>query len=126
MQKPTVLPAQPNRDPRPVDVETMRVITARLLGENAELPSLKELDTMCLQLRGHLMLLIPEVSELASQRPPEDELRATTAAGIGEARRRLSATQGYRLPVVLSYAQRLARSVDALCTHLENLEACGE
>lgn len=69
MQKPTVLPAQPNRDPRPVDVETMRVITARLLGENAELPSLKELDTMCLQLRGHLMLLIPEVSELASQRP---------------------------------------------------------
>ena len=49
----------------PLDVQTMREAARRLLAEDAELPSEEELETLTLQLRGHLTLTIPVVEDLA-------------------------------------------------------------
>ncbi|WP_326694638.1 DUF6415 family natural product biosynthesis protein [Streptomyces sp. NBC_01766] len=118
--------ARPPTDaPLPLDLETMRAEAARLLALE-EAPSADDLLTLIMMLRGFLALLVPEVRALAAGRPVDDVRRAAAQAGIGEARRRLNHTTGHRAPVLLAEAQRLARSVDALCTHLENLEACGE
>ncbi|MEV6796421.1 DUF6415 family natural product biosynthesis protein [Streptomyces sp. NPDC051320] len=113
--------ARAGRDPRPLDIVTMRESAYQLLAEDAELPLLDELQTLILLLRGHLMLLIPEVADVACRRPQDDPWRAAASVGIGEARRRLDLIQSHRLPVVVRHAQHLARSVNALCTHLENL-----
>ncbi|WP_250301148.1 DUF6415 family natural product biosynthesis protein [Streptomyces sp. NBC_01387] len=108
-----------------MDLETMRAVADRLLALE-EAPSTDDLLTLVMMLRGFLALLIPEVRALAAGRPVDDVWRAAAQAGIGEARRRLNHTTGHRAPVLLAEAQRLSRSVLALCTHLENLEACGE
>lgn len=106
----------------PPDVETMRAAVRRLLAEDAEPPSLEELDTLTLQLRGHIMLLIPEVETAAGLLPNDDVPRACALACIGESRMRLNLEPGRSLPAGIAHAQRLARAVGALCDHLENLE----
>lgn len=98
----------------PVDTAVIREAALRLLDEDAEPPSPEELETLTLQLRGHLMLLIPELEAVA----PED---ARAQAGIGEARRHLDTEPRSGLPAGIAHAQRLARSVQALLTHLERL-----
>ncbi|WP_405911608.1 DUF6415 family natural product biosynthesis protein [Streptomyces sp. NBC_00963] len=123
MSELTVLPAAPGRDPRPLDFETMRAVADRLLAQG-EVPQADGLLTEIMMLRGFLALLVPEVGELAAARPVDDVWRGAAQAGLGEARRRLGHTTGHTVPVLLSEAQRLSRSVLALCTHLENLEAC--
>ncbi|MFJ3696897.1 DUF6415 family natural product biosynthesis protein [Streptomyces sp. NPDC090052] len=95
----------------------------RLLAQG-EAPSAGDLLTGIVMLRGFLALLVPEVGELAAARPVDDVWRGAAQAGLGEARRRLSHTTGHTVPVLLAEAQRLSRSVLALCTHLENLESC--
>ncbi|WP_406067348.1 DUF6415 family natural product biosynthesis protein [Streptomyces sp. NBC_01020] len=95
----------------------------RLLAQG-EAPSAGDLLTGIVMLRGFLALLVPAVGELAVARPVDDVWRGAAQAGLGEARRRLGHTTGHTVPVLLSEAQRLSRSVLALCTHLENLEAC--
>lgn len=103
------------------DVETMRDAVRRLLAENAEPPMPDELETLTLQLRGHIMVLIPKV-EIASGRLPKDDVpRACALACIGEARMRLGTEPGRSLPAGIAHAQRLARSVNALCDHYEIL-----
>jgi hypothetical protein len=107
----------------PVDVATMRAASRRLLAEDAEPPSPEALDTLTLQLRGHIMLLIPEVEEAAGRLPEDDVPRACALACIGESRMRLNLAPGRGLPAGIAHAQRLARSVNALCDHTENLAA---
>ncbi|WP_405675731.1 DUF6415 family natural product biosynthesis protein [Streptomyces sp. NBC_01511] len=94
----------------PIDIETMLCNAGGLLDGSVVPPGLAALDRLTLQLRGHLNLLISELGD-------PDDPRAK--AGLGEARRRLSAGPGSLGPV--RYAECLARSVVALCTHVERL-----
>jgi hypothetical protein len=114
--------AQPQQT-APIDLETMRAATRRLLAEDAELPSEGELETLTLQLRGHLMLAIPVVEEPACRFPEDDVPRACAHAAVMEAHVRLGVKPGWTLPSQIAYAQRLARSVNALCDHYENLSS---
>lgn len=59
-------------DQAPPDLATMRSAVRRLLAEDAQLPSLEELETLTLQLRGHIALLIPEVEATAGRLPKDD------------------------------------------------------
>jgi hypothetical protein len=105
----------------PLDTTLMRAAARRLLAEDAESPSDEELDTLTLQLRGHLMLAIPVVEALADRLPEDDVPRACAHAGVMEARTRLGLEPRQALPARIAHAQRLARSVNALCDHYENL-----
>lgn len=114
-------PTRTTAERAPVDLETMRATARRLLAETAEPPMPDELATLTLQLRGHIMLTIPEVEAAAGRLPKDDIPRACALACIGEARIRLGLEPGRTLPAGIAHAQRLARSVAALCDHYENL-----
>ena len=114
-------PAAEGRDHRPLDVDTMRASARRLLADDAEPPTVEELETLTLQLRGHIMVAIPEVETAASRLPTDDVPRACALACAGEARMRLGLEPGRTLPAGIAHAQRLARSVNALVDHYENL-----
>lgn len=117
----SITPPAATAERAPVDLETMRAAARRLLAEDAEPPMPDELETLTLTLRGMIMLAIPEV-ETAARRLPEDDVpRACALACIGEARIRLGLEPGRTLPAGTTHAQRLARTVNALCDHLENL-----
>jgi hypothetical protein len=103
----------------PLDIETMRASAHRLLAEDAELPSAEELETLTLSLRGMIMLAVPEVETAAGRLPRDAVPRACALACVGEARMRLDLEPGHGLPAGIAHAQRLARSVNALCDHLE-------
>jgi hypothetical protein len=106
----------------PLDVPTMRETAARLLAEDAELPSLEELETLTLLLRGMIMVAIPEVETAAGKLPEDDVPRACALACIGEARMRLRLEPSNQtLPACVAHAQRLARSVRALADHYATL-----
>jgi hypothetical protein len=105
----------------PLNIKEMRDASRRLLAEDADLPSDEELETLTLQLRGHLMLAIPAVEALADRLPEDDVPRACAHAGVMEARTRLSLESRQALPARIAHAQRLARSVNALCDHYKNL-----
>ncbi|WP_405794772.1 DUF6415 family natural product biosynthesis protein [Streptomyces sp. NBC_01506] len=97
----------------PLDIATMREAVQRLLGPAADLPGESEVDTLILQLRGHLNLLIPELEQQGGSGDP------LAAAGIGEAHRRLSGGPSALGP--MRHAILLARSVVVLCAHWERL-----
>jgi hypothetical protein len=103
----------------------MRACARRLLADDAELPTVAELETLTLQLRGHVMLAVPEVETAAGTLPRDDVPRACALACVGEARMRLNLESGHGLPAQVAHAQRLARSVNALCDHYENLGGGG-
>ncbi|WP_128380500.1 DUF6415 family natural product biosynthesis protein [Streptomyces cavernae] len=105
----------------PLDVGTMRTSARRLLAEDAEVPAFEELETLILQLRGHIMVAIPEVEAATEKLPVEDVPRACAITCIREARMRMAYQPGHGLPAGIAHAQQLARSVNALCDHLENL-----
>jgi hypothetical protein len=100
----------------------MRETPRRLLAEDAELPTADELLTLTLTLRGHMMLLIPEVEDATRPLPEDDIPRACALACVGEARMRLNLEPGRTLPAGIAHAQRLARSVNALVDHVVNLD----
>jgi len=110
-------------DSLPVDVETMRTTTARVLADDAGLPTPDELETLVLTYRGHLMLLIPEIGRATLGRPEDDADAVAAQAGAEEARRRLDAMGDSGSPRELAHARRLARSVVCLLGHLESLSA---
>ncbi|HLL32643.1 MAG TPA: DUF6415 family natural product biosynthesis protein [Streptomyces sp.] len=114
-------PATEGHDQRPLDIATMREAAHRLLAEDAELPTDDELDTLTLQLRGHLMLAIPVVEALADRFPEDDVPRACAHSAVAQARTQLNLKPWVTLPRRVQHAQRLARSVNALCDHYENL-----
>lgn len=105
----------------PMDIETMRDSARRLLADDAEMPSPEELEILTLRLRGHMMLAIPEVEIAAGHLPKDDIPRYCALACVGEARMRLNLEPGRTLPAGIAHAQRLARSVNALCDHVVNL-----
>ncbi|MGW3730133.1 DUF6415 family natural product biosynthesis protein [Streptomyces sp. NPDC000851] len=104
----------------PVDLQTMRACADRLLAEDVEAPYPEDLETLTLQLRGHIMVAVPEVETAALALPEDGVPRACALFCIGEARLRLSVELGCSLPARVAHARRLARSVHALCDHYEN------
>lgn len=114
-------PGDTAETPLLIDITTMRASACRLLAEDAEPPSADDLETLTVLLRGHIMVTIPEV-EIAAGKLPEDDIpRACALACVGEARMRLNLDPGPTLAAGIVHAQRLARSVNALCDHHENL-----
>ncbi|MEU5097607.1 DUF6415 family natural product biosynthesis protein [Streptomyces sp. NPDC020996] len=114
------------REQRPPDVDVMRSVVRRLLAENADPLAAGELETVTLQLRGHINLMIPEVQAITDRLPKEHIPRYCALACLGEARRKV------RLPVPeaphasAAHARRLARVVAALCDHFEALGGEGQ
>ncbi|MGW2781055.1 DUF6415 family natural product biosynthesis protein [Streptomyces populi] len=104
----------------PPDVTTMRATVSRLLSAGAP-PEAGELETLTLLLRGHIEVLIPDVQAVADRMPENDIPRYCALACIGEARRKLTIEPGPGLSNQLAHARRLARVVNALCDHHENL-----
>ncbi|PIB11434.1 MULTISPECIES: DUF6415 family natural product biosynthesis protein [Streptomyces] len=105
----------------PVAIETMRATAARVLAEDAQPPTADELHTLTLPCEGHLTLLIPEVLKACLGRPDDDTLTAGALKGVVQARTRLDIVPGMQWSRQVAHAQRLARSVDCLLGHLENL-----
>ncbi|MGO4429078.1 DUF6415 family natural product biosynthesis protein, partial [Streptomyces sp. MCAF7] len=91
----------------------------RLLSEDPKLSSAEELETFTLRLREHIVLAIPDVEQMAGRLPKDDTRHACARACIGEARMRMRLEPGATLPAQIAHAQRLARSVNALCDHYE-------
>jgi len=104
----------------PPDIATMRSGVRRFLGEDALPPSAHELETLTLQLRGHMQLLIPEVEQFIARLPEDDVPRYCALACVGEARRKLDIAPRPGLSAGIAHARRLARSLNALCDHYEN------
>ncbi|MBG0853821.1 hypothetical protein I2W78_18695 [Streptomyces spinoverrucosus] len=109
----------------PIDIAVMRAAADRLLAGDAEPPSPDELETLTIQLRGHLMLAIPEVEIAVLAAPKGARIRVAARACICEARRLMGVEPGRSLPAGIAHAQRLAHSVNALCRHYEGLN-CGQ
>ncbi|WP_405773125.1 DUF6415 family natural product biosynthesis protein [Streptomyces sp. NBC_01538] len=99
----------------------MRGSVRILLAEDAALPVLDQLDTLALTLRGHIQLLIPEVADAAAREPKDSIPRYCALACLGEARDKLRLGADGALPIQLSAARKLARVLNALCDHYENL-----
>ncbi|MER7793851.1 DUF6415 family natural product biosynthesis protein [Streptomyces sp. NPDC097640] len=114
-------PTGEERDQRPLDIQAMRAGAHRLLAEDPK-PSVEELGTVALRLREHIVLAVPEVEEMAGRLPHDDTRRACARACIGEARMRMRLKPGATPAARIARAQRLARSVNALCDHYENLD----
>ncbi|MGV9593570.1 DUF6415 family natural product biosynthesis protein [Streptomyces tendae] len=96
----------------------MRATSRLLLAQDAEPPSPQDLETLTLRVRGYVMLAIPVVEAAALTWPEDDVPRSCALACIGgEARMRLRLEPGRNLSAGIRHAQRLARSVNALCDH---------
>lgn len=103
-------------DTRPPDIVQMRATTARALAHVAEV---EDLDLLASTLRGHMHVMVPEVEALAARR--HDTAGISARACVGEARRKLQIGPGDVPAVRVSVVQKLARSVDSLCRHYEQL-----
>ncbi|MFI9170501.1 DUF6415 family natural product biosynthesis protein [Streptomyces lincolnensis] len=109
----------------PPDVETMREVIDRLLDPDAVPETLPpapgELETLTVQIRGHLALLLPEVEEAARKLPRQSIPRFCALACVGEARERLRAEPTPRFGGIPGHARRLARTLNAVVDHWEAL-----
>ncbi|MFF7521295.1 DUF6415 family natural product biosynthesis protein [Streptomyces pseudovenezuelae] len=109
----------------PPDLATMREAVDRLLDPEAVPEALPPapgaLETLTIQLRGHLDLLMPEVEQAALRLPKNDIPRYCALACLGEARGKLRAEPSPTPHGPLAYARRLARVLNALCDHYEQL-----
>ncbi|MGW7007088.1 DUF6415 family natural product biosynthesis protein [Streptomyces sp. NPDC054933] len=94
-----------------------------VLGERGAYPRYEEIEELVLCLRGHIMLLIPEVETLACAQPKDDLVRSLALAGIAEARRKLRGDTGTGLASAVIHAEQLARACRALLLHHERLTA---
>ncbi|MFI8537505.1 DUF6415 family natural product biosynthesis protein [Streptomyces aquilus] len=109
----------------PPDIATMRSVVNRLLDSDAVadvLPSAPgELQTLTLQLRGHLELLLPEIEEKAVRLPRQSIPRYLALACVDEAREKLHAEPTPRFGGPVGHARRLARTLNAAADHYEAL-----
>lgn len=114
-------------DTAPVDVTKMReTVRLLLLPEGSPLappPSGAELETLTETLRGHLAMLIPEVEQAIEQLTKDSIARHCALACLGDARLRLRAEPSPRYNGPIGHARRLARALNALCDHHEQLTA---
>jgi hypothetical protein len=100
-----------------LDVRAVRAVTSRLLAEGASPPSEADLPELLRQLRGYIVIAIPDVERAAGRYATSDIPRRCAEAGVGEARRALDA-----VPMAgFAFAQRLARVINALLDHHRNL-----
>ncbi|WP_171113952.1 MULTISPECIES: DUF6415 family natural product biosynthesis protein [Streptomyces] len=99
----------------------MRAAVQRVLARGADPLSDEELESLRLQLRRHIQMLIPEVERAARRLPRGDIPRECALTGAGEARMRLRLGPGDTLTVRVAVVQKLARSVRNLCDHNEKL-----
>lgn len=117
-------PTDARQDPAPPDIATMRESALEVLGPDdgpdVLPPALDELDTLTSALRGHLEVLIPDVERAAGPRP-KSTAEYCALACVGEARQKLRITPRPELGSRAAHARRLARSLNALCTHYEQL-----
>ncbi|MFE5375169.1 DUF6415 family natural product biosynthesis protein [Streptomyces mirabilis] len=98
----------------------MRDAVRQLLGDSAPSdPGL--LETLALQIRGHIKLLIPEVQKVTERLSEDDTPRYCALACLGEARRKLGLKAAPERSSPLAHTRRLARVLAALCDHYENL-----
>ena len=112
--------------PVPFDIETMRASAHILLGPDAETPSVQDLETLTLMLKGHLALIVPEVGRAASARDGDDtfgraDARVDARMAVVATRNKLRFTPSPGLSAHIAYARRLSRSLNALCDHYETL-----
>ncbi|MFF7530313.1 DUF6415 family natural product biosynthesis protein [Streptomyces bobili] len=118
----TAGPAAPAEvEQSPPDIATMRATVRRLLAADAEPLTPDELSTLAPLLRGHINALVPTVEIAARHLPKDDVPRTCAMACVGEARMRLRLGDGDTETVRAAVAVRLARSVNALADHYENL-----
>ncbi|MFG3266865.1 DUF6415 family natural product biosynthesis protein [Streptomyces bobili] len=117
----TARPAAAEAEQSPPDITTMRATVRRLLAADAEPPTPDELSTLAPLLRGHINALVLIVETEARHLPKDDIPRACAMACVGEARMRLRLGDGDTETVRAAVAVRLARSVNALADHYENL-----
>ncbi|WP_351230161.1 DUF6415 family natural product biosynthesis protein [Streptomyces sp. NPDC002133] len=117
--KGSVEPAASTPEMWPVDVVEMRKTTARVLAQDAAAPAGEKLQMLTSLFEGNIQLLVPEVQKVAGRLPETDIPRACALACCGEARARLTPRGISSDPV--KQAVRLARSVNALLDHLQNL-----
>ncbi|MFC8667065.1 DUF6415 family natural product biosynthesis protein [Streptomyces sp. NPDC057199] len=109
-------PASAEQDP--ADIETMRTTARRALDPDEPAD---EAPLLLAQLRGQIELMIPEVDGAAARQSEDDIPRYCALACVGEARMKLSLAAGSGLSGDAAYARRLARVLNALCDHYENL-----
>ncbi|MEJ8657453.1 DUF6415 family natural product biosynthesis protein [Streptomyces sp. MS1.AVA.4] len=107
-------------DREPMDLATMRESARRVMGMSEMQPQLNELAD---RLRDHVQLLVPEIRALIAGLPADDGSAGVARIGVDEAWRRLHTSRGFGPDAAYQHAQRLARSVAALCDHYENLAA---
>ncbi|MFG2781019.1 DUF6415 family natural product biosynthesis protein [Streptomyces prunicolor] len=117
-------PTAEDRDRLPPDIETMRVTADRLLDPDAAPgvlpPSAVEVDTLIQLMRGQLELLIPDIQRVTGE-DPKNVAHYCALACVGEARERLRLEPGSGRDRAAAYARRLARVLNALCDHYENI-----
>ncbi|MFJ9871210.1 DUF6415 family natural product biosynthesis protein [Streptomyces sp. NPDC101165] len=105
----------------PPDIETMRASVRRALGGPLGEMDASQMDALACALRGHMEALIPEVEAMAGRQPRDSIPWHCALACVGEARRKLRIGNGQTMPVRGAVVQKLARSVNALADHYENL-----
>ncbi|WP_329277880.1 DUF6415 family natural product biosynthesis protein [Streptomyces sp. NBC_01451] len=105
------------------DITIMRETVQILLDPDAVVlpPAPDELETLTQTIRGHLELLIPEVEQSVRLLKKDSIPRYCALACVGEARGKLRAEPSRRFGAEVGYARRLARTLNALCDHYENL-----
>ncbi|GEC09928.1 hypothetical protein SSP24_75830 [Streptomyces spinoverrucosus] len=101
----------------PIDTGTMRATAHRLLADDAEPPTPEQLETLTLQLRGHIDLLMPEVETAALRLPRYYPPRDSALTSVWVARRQLSAGP----PPGAVEHRELAYCLSALCDRYEEL-----
>ncbi|MEU0221135.1 DUF6415 family natural product biosynthesis protein [Streptomyces sp. NPDC006265] len=107
------------------DIATMRETVNRLLDPDstpeALPPAADEIDTLTLQIRGHIALLAPEVEQAAKELPQGSVRRFSVLGCVWEANSRLETQPSSRTGGPVGHARRLARVLNALCDHYERL-----
>jgi hypothetical protein len=109
------------QDAAPVDIATIRETIGRFLPSDVEQPTGDELATLTALMRGQIALIIPEVRALAVKLPKDDVPRYCALACIGDAEGRLRERPNPAPGGANAFARRLARALNALADHYENL-----
>jgi hypothetical protein len=112
--------SQPQTGEVPVAAVTVRAAASWFLDQKTLLRhgTVKAFEA---DFRQTLAQLMPRVEQLAATLPVDDVTGNVALAGVGEARRRLVEPEAAGLHGEVERVKRLARSVIALCAHVDAL-----